>query len=95
MEKISIKTYAVTHKLSIFNVIKMVKSGKLKSTVEEIDGKDVTYIILDEKIEKELKKSIEPVSVRESSIVKNELRELREELDSLKKEIEVLKKAIL
>ena len=33
MERIGIKAYAVKHKLSIFNVMKMIKSGKVKSEI--------------------------------------------------------------
>jgi len=95
MEKISIKTYAVKHKLSIFNVMKMVKSEKLKSVTKEEEGKEVTYILLDEQTENEVQKNIVPLSQRESATVKKELRELRDELRDLKKEIEVLKKAVL
>ena len=57
MEKITIKAYAVKHKLSIFNVMKMVKSGKLKDNrIEEEEGKEKTYILLDDMIEEEVKK---------------------------------------
>ncbi len=36
MQRITIKAYAVKHKLSIFNVMKMVKTGKLKiDSIEE------------------------------------------------------------
>ncbi|PTB88162.1 hypothetical protein C9925_00115 [cyanobacterium G8-9] len=94
MEKITIKAYAVKHKLSIFNVMKMVKSEKLKTIVEEENGKEMTYILLDEVIEKEVKKSIVPLTERESATIKEELKHLREEIIILKNEIETLKKAI-
>ena len=42
MQKITIKAYAVKHKLSIFNVMKMVKSGKLKIEIAEENGKEIT-----------------------------------------------------
>jgi len=91
MEKVSIKAYAVKHKLSIFNVMKMVKTAKLKSTLVEEDGKEVTYILLDDKIEKEVAKSIVPLSERESATIHIELRELRIAVQELKNEIEKLK----
>jgi len=94
MEKITIKAYAVKHKLSIFNVMKMVKSGKLKTTVEEENSKEVTYILLDDKIEKEVEKSIVPMSERESATIKKELKQLRVEIVALKNDIALLKKAI-
>jgi len=45
MERMTIKNYATRNKLSIFNVVKMVKSGALKSEVVEENGKEVTYIL--------------------------------------------------
>ena len=95
MKKITIKAYAVKHKLSIFNVMKMVKSGKLKTTAEEENSKEITYILLDDKIEEEVEKSIVPMSERESATIKKELKQLRIEIVALKNEIELLKKAIL
>jgi len=95
MKKITIKAYAVKHKLSIFNVMKMVKSGKLKTTVEEENSKEITYILLDDKIEEEVEKNIVPMSERESATIKKELKQLRIEIVALKNEIELLKKAIL
>jgi hypothetical protein len=95
MEKITIKAYAVKHKLSIFNVMKMVKSGKLKTTVEVENSKEITYILLDATIEEEVEKSIVPMSERESATIKKELKQLRVEMAALKNEIALLKKAIL
>ena len=85
MEKISIKSYAAKHKLSIFNVVKMTKSGQVPTETVVENGKDVVYILLDENVEKEVKKAI----------VSNESKEpysLRKENERLKKEIEKLKK---
>ena len=95
MEKVSIKMYAVKHKLSIFNVIKMVKSGKLKTVIDEENGKEMTYILLDDEIEKEIQNSIVPVDEAENSTVKNEIKQLKVELLRLRDEVELLKKAIL
>ena len=95
MKKITIKAYAVKHKLSIFNVMKMVKSGKLKTIVEEKNSKEITYILLDDKIEEEVEENIVPMSERESATIKKELKQLRIEIVALKNEIELLKKAIL
>ena len=91
MDKVTIKSYAVQHKLSIFNVMKMVKSGKLKSVLEEVDGKEVTYILLDEITEEEVKKAIVPLTERESASIKEELKALRAEIRILKEDIAMLK----
>ena len=91
MERLTIKAYAVKHKLSIFNVIKMVKSGKLKTMEKTENGKAISYIILDNEVEKEVKASIVPLTERESATLHKELRALREELRKLKIEVERLK----
>ena len=94
MEKVTIKTYAVTHKLSIFNVMKMVKSSKLKSEIIKENGKETIYIVLDDEIEKEVKKSIVPMEQQEEATLKEIVKTLQKEMKILREEIEVLKKKI-
>jgi hypothetical protein len=94
MQKITIKAYAVKHKLSIFNVMKMVKSGKLKIETVEENGKETTYILLDEVIEKEILDSIVPIEEKEELTLKNIVKELQKEVKLLREEIEVLKKKL-
>jgi hypothetical protein len=94
MQKITIKAYAVKHKLSIFNVMKMVKSGKLKIEIAEENGKEITYILLDEVIEKEIVDSIVPIEEKEELTLKNIVKELQKEVKLLREEIEVLKKKL-
>jgi polyhydroxyalkanoate synthesis regulator phasin len=91
MEKVTIKAYAVKHKLSIFNVMKMVKSGKLESDIVEEDGKEKIYIILNEATEKEIKEQIVPIERKEEMMFKEEVKLLRKEVQLLRKEIEDLK----
>ncbi len=90
MEKLTIKAYALKHKLSIFNVMKMVKSGKLKTIEAYEEGKEVRYIILDDATEEEVKASIVPLKERESATLRQELQELRREVEALKKRVEHL-----
>jgi len=94
MKKISIKAYAVKHKLSIFNVMKMVKSGKLKSKTEEEKGKEITYILLDEKIEEEVKKGIVPISNANNTTLEIEVSKLAMEVKQLRVELDIIKKAL-
>ncbi len=94
MQKITIKAYAVKHKLSIFNVMKMVKSGKLKTEIVEEEGKEVTYILLDEAIEKEIENSIVHTKEKEELMLQEEFKVLKKEMKSLRKEIEELKKRL-
>ena len=88
MEKVTIKAYAARRKLSIFNVVKMTKSGQLPTETVSENGKDVVYILIDKDVENEVAKGI----VREE---KKEPYGLRKENERLKKEIEKLKEEIV
>ncbi len=94
MEKVTIKAYALKHKLSIFNVIKMIKAQKLKTVVVKENGKEVTYISLDEKTEHEVKKKITASSEKNKSSVADDIQFLKDEVKHLKEEIEKLKNNI-
>ena len=88
MEKVTIKAYAVKHKLSIFNVMKMLKSGKLKSEIVEENGKEVTYIVLDEAIEAEVKAGIVTIEKKGEVKLREEMKILSSEVSLLRAEIE-------
>ncbi len=94
MQKLTIKAYAVKHKLSIFNVVKMVKSGKLKTEIVKENEQDITYILLDEAIEKEIKDSIVPIEKQEELTLREIVKGLQKEIRVLREEIEVLKKKL-
>jgi hypothetical protein len=100
MERMTIKAYAVKHKLSIFNVMKMVKSGKVKSEVFQEKGREVTYILYDEKSEKGIQEQIvpiepmEPMEPKKEIQMAEELKLLKQEVQWLRKEVETLKKTI-
>lgn len=94
MEKISIKAYATRHKLSIFNVVKMTKSGQLPTKTEKENGKEVVYILLDSDVEERVEKAV----IREESKVpyslKKENERLKKEIQELKEEIARLKNRV-
>ncbi len=94
MERITIKAYAVKHKLSIFNVMKMVKSGKVKSEVFQEKGREVTYILFDEETEKEIREQIVPMEHKEEFMLREEMKFLRKEIQLLRKDVEELKKKL-
>jgi len=48
MKALTVKEYAVKNKISIFNVIKMAKSGKLPSETRKVEGKDELFILTEE-----------------------------------------------
>jgi len=93
-QPVTIKAYAIKHKLSIFNVMKMVKSRKLKTDIVEENGKEITYILLDDKIEKEIKEGIVPIEKRDEISVKEMIKVLQNEVKCLREELEVLKKRL-
>ena len=83
MKKVSLREYAKLHKLSYFNVMKMVKGGDVKSVTEMEDDKEVQYVLVEEEQEKRISESIIETSAQKLT--------LKEENILLKKEIERLK----
>ena len=94
MERMSIKAYAVKHQLSMFNVMKMIKSGKVKSEIFQEKGRDVTYILYDEQSENKIKEQIIPIENKQEVQVLEILRILTQEVQALRKEIEELKEKL-
>ena len=86
MEKVSLREYAKRHKLSYFNVMKMVKNGNIKSVIETVDSKEVEYVLIEEEQEKRVNESI--IETSEETLT------LKDENMLLKKEIERLKLAL-
>ncbi len=83
MKKLTLREYARLHKLSYFNVMKMVNNGDVKSVTEQIDGKEVKYVLVEEEQEKRVSENIIETSSQKLT--------LKEENELLKKEIERLK----
>jgi len=94
MERLSIKAYAARHKLSIFNVVKMTKSGQLPTESIVENGKDVVYILIDDAVENEVKKSIVREGNKEPYSLRKENERLKKEIEKLKEEIAVLKNRV-
>lgn len=87
----TMKRYAVKHKLSLFNVVKMIKSGQLKSETVEENGKEVTYILDQNHLsQSESKNSTSEISMSNRELqtlvlsLQEEVVRLRHEMDSLK-----------
>jgi len=91
MQRVTIKAYAIKHKLSIFNVMKMVKSGTLMSETVDVDGKETLFIILDNDIEEVVKKGIISAQKNPSTTLEDDVKKLQNEVILLRDEIEVLK----
>ena len=91
MKKVTLREYAKLYKLSYFNVMKMARNGELKSEIVKEDGKDVSYILLDENLEKEVSDNrIETEGKKltleeENIMLKQEVQRLREALEKCNK----------
>lgn len=94
MEKVTLKAYAVKHKLSLFNVVKMTKSGQVPTETIVENGKDVVYILIDEEIENKVTQTIESTKDKEPYSLRKENVRLKKEIEKLKKEITLLKKRV-
>ena len=94
MEKLTIKAYAARHKLSIFNVVKMTKSGQLPTQTVVENDKETVYILIDDKIENEVKKGIVKDTDKEPYSLRKENERLKKEIQKLKEEIAVLKNRV-
>lgn len=94
MEKLSIKAYAHRHKLSIFNVVKMTKSGQVPTETVVENGKEMVYILIDDTVENKVKKSIVQEEDKEPYTLEKENEELKKEIEKLKEEIAVLKNRV-
>jgi len=94
MEKLSIKAYAAKHKLSIFNVVKMTKSGQVSTETVVENGKDVVYILPDDTVEEKVQQSIVKEENTEPYSLRKENARLKKEIEKLKKEIAQLKNRV-
>ena len=98
MKKVTIKEYAIKHKLSIFNVVKMVKSGELKSQTIIKNKKEHIYIILDNNIEEEIEegiiKSNHNKNVDDCLSLEEIVQNLQEEVKLLREDISKLMKKL-
>ena len=94
MKTMSIKTYAVTNKISIYNVVKKTKDGSLKTEIKKIDGKDELFILVDEaQAEQELVSSpleSEAIEDYQKAYVK-----LKIKYDQLQRKYDTLQQTIL
>ena len=94
MEKLTIKAYAKKHKLSIFNVVKMTKSGQLPTETVIEDDKETVYVLIDNDVENAVKKGIVKEDNKEPISLRKENERLKKEIQKLKEEIAVLKKRV-
>ncbi len=94
MEKITIRAYAIRHKLSVFDVVKMTKSGQIPTEKAIEGGKDVVYILMNEDVENQSAKTAAPQENKEPYGLRKENALLKKEIEKLKLEISILKNKV-
>lgn len=91
MKQVSLREYAKMHKLSYFNVMKMVKSADVKSVMEIENGKEVQYVLVEDAQEQKVSENIIETSAKsltlqeENKLLKKEIVRLKEELEKCNK----------
>jgi len=87
LKEVTLRAYAQMHKLSYFNVMKMVKNGDVKSVTKMENNKEVQYVLVEEEQEKRVSENIIETSVKsltlqeENTLLKKEIARLKEELE--------------
>jgi hypothetical protein len=88
MKRVSLRAYAKLHKLSYFNVMKMVKGGDVKSEIVYENGKDIPYVLIEEEQEKEIHEKIIEITSSTKMTLQEENILLKKEIERLKLELE-------
>jgi len=89
MPYLSIKEYAIKHKISIFNVMKMIKSKQLDTITKLVDKKEIIYIIDNDTPNKHQKTLSEAPSIQND--IQTEVEQLKQEIAKLRSELNTLK----
>jgi hypothetical protein len=87
MERLTVRQYAKKKKLSIYNVIKLARTGQIKSESVAENGKEVLYILDEEVDEKPRESGLQTPKTPEEEIVmlKARIKKLEEELAKCKR----------
>lgn len=93
MKKVTIKEYARMHKMSIFHVIKKIKSEELKSETITENGSEKVFIMIEEQSVEKQEKQTKKAEHKESLEEENE--RLKAEIVRLKNALKRCKKGIL
>ena len=91
MQLLTTKEYATKNKISIFNVMKMVKSQQLKTITKEENGKDIVYILPDDSNLSQPQDTTTQKDEEEHSSMQDEITQLKDEVAKLRSELNRLK----
>lgn len=95
MPKMTLKQYALKHKMSMFTVVKRVKNNQVKSETVEENGKSVVYILeedeaavlTEKKTESQENQDTHPRLLSRMAALENEVGLLHKEIELLKKRL--------
>jgi len=95
MARMTLKAYAAKEKISLFHVVKKVKSGALASETVKENGREVTYVLTDTAVapsaEVQSATAASPALVPETEDQTQRIDRLEEEVARLKRELDALK----
>ena len=93
MEKLTLKQYAVKHKMSLFSVVKLVKSGELRSETVKEGEREILYIPVGEPETEQSHQEGRPSSLQdeEKRVIEERVAALEAEVKTLRQEIRELK----
>jgi len=91
MQLLTTKEYATKNKISIFNVMKMVKSQQLKTINKEENGKEIVYILPDDSNLSLSQDATTQEDKEKHSSMQDEITQLKDEVAKLRSELNRLK----
>jgi len=92
VQRVSLREYAKKHKLSFFNVMKMVRSGEVKSEMVMEEGKEVWYVLVDAKQEEAVAQKIQ-AHANQPQTPQEEIAQLKAEIERLRSALEACEKS--
>ncbi len=95
MKKLTLKEYAAKERLSIFQVVKLLKAGRLESETVQEEGKDKIYILSQGEESKEKQEENSTAVVVPHKQLYEKIADLSEEVMILRKELEALKEKVI
>lgn len=91
----TLKAYAVKNKMSLFNVVKLVKSGKVKSETVTEEGREKVYILVDENEVDTGKETETEAHRKKEEGLEERIARLEAKVKDLHREMEALKRVRL
>ena len=91
MQLLTAKEYVTKNKISIFNVMKMIKSQQLKTIIKEEDGKEMVYILLDNSNSSQVQDTTIQEDNSKQTPLQDEITQFKGEVTKLNNEVKKLR----